>query len=268
MRHKIVALLSGGKDSTYTIIKCVSEGHEIVALAHLSPPPKTDELDSYMYQTVGHNVVKHVAAAIGIQLFQAEIKGTPVSQELSYKETACDEVEDLYLLLRRVRDEMGCDAVCSGAIFSTYQKNRVEEVCGRLGLVSLAPLWEQEQDGLLQEMISYQIMIRIIKVASIGLGREHVGRYAQELLPHFRTINKKFGFNICGEGGEFESLVTDCPLFGSRLVVEESTLVCHSEDDVAPVWYETFSKVRLEEKPGMKELSLKQRLDSVLQQGS
>ena len=268
MTHKVAALLSGGKDSTYSILQCVRSGHEIVALAHLSPPAHTDELDSYMYQSVGHNAVSYVAQALGVRLFEAQITGTPLAQELDYRATPNDEVEDLYELLCQVKEATHCTAVCSGAIFSTYQKNRVEEVCARLGLVSIAPLWEREQDALLQEMIRHKLEIRIIKVASMGLGKDHVTRYAAELLPHFQKISKKWGFNVCGEGGEYESLVTDCPLFAFKLHVDSSELVCHSHDDLSPVWYETFSGVSLAEKEGFKELSLKQRLDRFIKDGS
>jgi diphthamide synthase (EF-2-diphthine--ammonia ligase) len=50
---KVVALVSGGKDSCYAMMKCIQYGHEIVALANLLPvDDSVDELDSYMYQTV------------------------------------------------------------------------------------------------------------------------------------------------------------------------------------------------------------------------
>ncbi|KAL5249632.1 hypothetical protein ACHWQZ_G018480 [Mnemiopsis leidyi] len=189
MTHKIVALVSGGKDSTYTIHQCVRAGHDIVALAHLHPPPQQDELDSYMYQTVGHNVVGCLSKTLGVRLFAREISGLPIAQELGYKKTENDEVEDLYELLREVKETTACTAVCSGAIFSTYQKNRVEEVCSRLGLVSIAPLWEREQETLLQEMIDNHLQIRIIKVASIGLDKSHVGKQAAELLSHFKEVS-------------------------------------------------------------------------------
>ena len=268
MVHRVAALLSGGKDSTFTILKCVAAGHDIVALAHLSPPENTDELDSYMYQSVGHNAVKYVASALGIHLYECSIKGTPVSQDLTYQATPDDEVEDLFELLKDIKAKTSCTAVCSGAIFSTYQKNRVEEVCSRLGLVSIAPLWEREQEQLLQEMIDHCMEIRIIKVASIGLDKSHVGVNADSLLPHFKKINQKFGFNVCGEGGEYESLVIDCPIFAYRIKIDSSEKVCHSHDDVAPVWYEKFNVISLEEKAGLKDLSLKERLDMCQKQGS
>ena len=34
---KVVALVSGGKDSCYSMLQCVSAGHQIVALANLRP---------------------------------------------------------------------------------------------------------------------------------------------------------------------------------------------------------------------------------------
>ncbi len=34
---RVVALVSGGKDSCYNMMKCVAAGHEIVALANLQP---------------------------------------------------------------------------------------------------------------------------------------------------------------------------------------------------------------------------------------
>jgi len=263
MVHRIIALASGGKDSTFTMLKCVEEGHEVVALAHLHPPAELEkeEMDSYMYQTVGYKGVELASQALGLPLYKAVISGTAVKQDLTYAETVDDEVEDLYNLLCKAKNETNATAVCSGAIFSTYQKNRVEDVCNRLGLVSIAPLWEREQGTLLQEMLDHDMEIRIVKVATIGLGQSHVGQTARELLPYLKTINTKYGINICGEGGEFESFVTDCPIFQAKILITQSEKVCHSPDEYSPVWYEKFEKLGLEEKPELKDKSLKERLE-------
>ncbi len=34
---KFLALISGGKDSIFNILKCIEEGHELVALVNLHP---------------------------------------------------------------------------------------------------------------------------------------------------------------------------------------------------------------------------------------
>ena len=75
-------------------------------------------------------------------------------QKLGYRRTPGDEVEDMYILLREIKRQIpSVAAVSSGAIASDYQRLRVENVCARLGLVSLAYLWKQDQSLLLQEMV-------------------------------------------------------------------------------------------------------------------
>eukprot|EP00879_Flechtneria_rotunda_P020103 GHRR01021143.1.p1 GENE.GHRR01021143.1~~GHRR01021143.1.p1 ORF type:complete len:135 (+),score=43.02 GHRR01021143.1:569-973(+) len=131
---------------------CQVHGHQVVALANLVPPDtSTDELDSYMYQTVGHQLVAAYAACTGLPLYRRKISGHSNSQALSYEPTKGDEVEDLHLLLAYIRAQHpDIQAVASGAIASDYQRTRVESVCSRLGLVSLAYLWHQPQDQLLR----------------------------------------------------------------------------------------------------------------------
>lgn len=69
--------------------------------------------------------------------------------------TADDEVEDMFVLLSEVKRQVpSITAVSSGAIASDYQRLRVESICSRLGLVSLAFLWKQDQTLLLQEMVN------------------------------------------------------------------------------------------------------------------
>ena len=63
----------------------------------------TDELDSYMYQTVGHHAIELYADAMSLPLFRRIISGSPIEQGSNYSETCRDEVEDLYELLKEVK---------------------------------------------------------------------------------------------------------------------------------------------------------------------
>lgn len=202
------------------MMRCLQEGHQIIALANLHPPSGHEELDSYMYQSVGHNVIEAYAEAMDLPLYRAPITGTPRNLEYQYEITGEDEVEDLWVLLERVkRDFPNLEGVSSGAILSNYQKNRVENVCNRLGLVSLAYLWEGEQSRLLQQMIDSQLHAIIIKVAVYGLDQGDLGKSLHELQPKLMSLAGKFGINVCGEGGEYESLTLDCPLFKKKIVM-------------------------------------------------
>ncbi|KAH9329871.1 hypothetical protein KI387_001979, partial [Taxus chinensis] len=215
-RMKVVGLVSGGKDSCYAMMRCIDYGHQIVALANLLPAEDSvDELDSYMYQTVGHQIIVTYAQCMGLPLFRRRIQGTPRYQELKYIGTQGDEVEDLLILLSEVKRQIpSIEGVSSGAIASDYQRLRVENVCSRLGLVSLAFLWKQEQGLLLQEMIEKGIEAILVKVAAIGLDpNKHLGSDLATMQPYLLHLKELYGINVCGEGGEYETLTLDCPLF-------------------------------------------------------
>lgn len=107
---KFVALLSGGKDSCFNIVHCTANAHQLVCAASLSPEPGTDELDSFMYQTVGQDAIETVARALGVPLYRQIISGTPINQDAEYglrtpsqSGIHGDETEDLYELLLRVK---------------------------------------------------------------------------------------------------------------------------------------------------------------------
>ncbi|KAI8803054.1 hypothetical protein BJ742DRAFT_830429 [Cladochytrium replicatum] len=245
---KVVAIVSGGKDSSHCLLHCVAHGHEIVALANLLPPSTSDkdELDSFMFQTVGHDAIELYAQCMELPLFRRELKRTSVAQEASYVPTEGDEVEDLFDLLAQVKVAMPeIEAVSSGAILSNYQRVRVENVCKRLGLTSLAYLWRRSQEELIEEMCSWNVEAMIVKVASIGLDESHLGKTLKDLKPHLMAMGQRYGINVCGEGGEFESLTLDMPLFRSRLVVTETQTIMHSNDAFAPVAYLKISKAHL-----------------------
>eukprot|EP00002_Diphylleia_rotans_P022043 TRINITY_DN4311_c0_g1_i1.p1 TRINITY_DN4311_c0_g1~~TRINITY_DN4311_c0_g1_i1.p1 ORF type:complete len:229 (-),score=52.80 TRINITY_DN4311_c0_g1_i1:30-716(-) len=220
---KFVALVSGGKDSCFAAWKAINAGHELIALANLHPSQESqkDELDSFMFQTVGHQVLERYGECFGVPMIRRPILGKSKTTTMDYQVTNEDEVEDLYLLLQDVKIRFpDVQAVSSGALFSDYQRIRVENVCSRLGLVSLAYLWRIDQKQLLQEMVNNDMHAILIKVAAIGLQPEkHVGKSIQQLYSLLLALEKKYGINVCGEGGEYESLVLDCPLFKKKIVM-------------------------------------------------
>ncbi|XP_065449313.1 diphthine--ammonia ligase isoform X4 [Chrysemys picta bellii] len=198
---RVVALISGGKDSCYNMMQCVAAGHQIVALANLRPAENTegtDELDSYMYQTVGHHAIDLYAEAMDLPLYRHTIKGTSVDTGRVYTKCEGDEVEDLYHLLKLVKDKEGVEGVSVGAILSDYQRVRVEDVCKRLNLQPLAYLWRRNQEALLKEMITSNIQAIIIKVAAFGLDPDkHLGKTLDQMEPYLLEVETSDKFMIC-----------------------------------------------------------------------
>lgn len=233
---RFVALVSGGKDSLYSIAEASRQGHELACGAHLSPRGGVLESDSFMYQSAASNALPAlIEECLGVPLVSRECRGRAVRTDLGYEnddDEDDDEVEDLLHLLRDVVDRFpSVTAVCCGAILSDYQRTRVEHVCDRLSLTPLCYLWRVgPQRDLLRCMVEDGVEAVLVKTAAPGLSpRKHLNRTIGELHHSgvFERLWRRFRFHHCGEGGEYETLVLDCPLFPTkRLVLEEVEVVC------------------------------------------
>ncbi|SMR57560.1 unnamed protein product [Zymoseptoria tritici ST99CH_3D1] len=242
----VVALISGGKDSFFSILHCQANGHKIVALANLHPPEQddgpVDDLESYMYQTVGHAVIPLYEQAIGLPLYRQPIAGTAVNQAKSYGPSSTsgaqdeDETESLLPLLKRViAAHPEVNAVSSGAILSDYQRTRVESVALRIGLTPLSYLWHwpslppHSPTSLLEDMAAVGQDSRIVKVASGGLDDQFLWSNVadRKTIARLSKAAQRFGSPgdgaVLGEGGEYETLAVYGPasLWKGRIVVPD-----------------------------------------------
>ena len=81
---KFVGLISGGKDSVYCLMEAIAHGNELVAVANLRGKNQGEELNSYMYQSVGVEVVPLIAECLEVPLIQRTITGTSQNQDMYY----------------------------------------------------------------------------------------------------------------------------------------------------------------------------------------
>ncbi|GAA5858607.1 hypothetical protein JCM8547_001388 [Rhodosporidiobolus lusitaniae] len=273
---KVVGLLSGGKDSVYNLLHCVLQGHQPVCVASLGPPEGKDELDSFMYQTVGHSGLKTIAEAIGLPFVSHTISGTAVNvggeygsrkgkngqdgKEAEWEKTAGegeegrengevvekDETEDLHELLKKVKSaHPEVEAVAAGAILSNYQRVRVEHVCSRLGLTPIAFLWERNQKELLVEMVEAGMESLLVKVAGAGLQVDHLGKSLAEMQPTLHRLNQRYQLHVCGEGGEYETFTVDCPLFKRRVILDKTTTIVSDPNPFSTIAHLHLDQVSL-----------------------
>jgi predicted ATP pyrophosphatase (TIGR00289 family) len=164
--------------------------------------------DSFMFHYPNIHLVDLFAECAGLPLLKAETSG--VKEE---------ELDDLERALRGLEIE----GVVSGAIASEYQKSRIDSICEKLGLASIAPLWGREPIELLSEMLNAAFDIIITSVAAQGFDESWLGRKIDKgVLYDLVELNQRYGVSICGEGGEFESLVIDAPFFKKRIEVVEA----------------------------------------------
>lgn len=68
-------------------------------------------------------------------------------------------------------------------------------------------------------MIDAGLEAILIKVAGVGLTTQHLGKTLAEMQPTLIKLNDLYGSHICGEGGEYETLTLDSPMFKRRIVL-------------------------------------------------
>lgn len=206
---RLAALFSGGKDSTFALYNAMKEGHEIKYLITISPRRQ----DSWMFHHPCIKLTKLQAKALDIKQIFRETEGE--------KEK---ELEDLKKVLMSVIDDI--DGVVSGAVSSEYQKKRIEKICQELKLKNLNPLWHRNSEELWKEEIQSGFEIIITAVSTDGLDKVWLGKQIDmSTLTKLKQLSEKFRFNISGEGGEFESLVCDCPMFKKKIKILDFNLI-------------------------------------------
>jgi len=179
-------------------------GHNVEVLATMIP--KRD--DSYMFHFPNIHLTELLSRAVEIPLVKAETSGI--------KEK---ELEDLKKLLA----SLDVEGVVSGAVFSSYQKERVDRICEELGLKSVAPLWHEDPLDIMKELINLKFKVIIIGVYAYGLDQTWLGREINtETLEKLVELNQKYQISLVGEGGEYESLVLDAPIFKKRIEIVEA----------------------------------------------
>jgi diphthine-ammonia ligase len=258
---KFVALVSGGKDSIFAILEAQKQGHELVACVHLGRPVaqqggaddddnEKEEEESYMYQTAGSEVVQTlVQECIQVPLIHYVRRGKSVQTSLVYESSngsngkealdgadCTDEVEDLYRALQQaVKEFPQVQAVASGALLSTYQRVRIENVCQRLGLTSLSYLWRMgTQHDLLRNMREAGLEVVLVRTAAPPglLPRRHLNQSLVVLQDLLFRLYERYRMHVCGEGGEYESLCLYAPgLYRKRLVLDDVQVHLDDQDD-------------------------------------
>jgi asparagine synthase (glutamine-hydrolysing) len=202
---KLASLFSGGKDSVYSCYLAKKQGHEITCLISIHSKNK----ESYMFHTPSIEKTSFQANSMNIPLIIQKTKGE--------KEV---ELKDLEKAIKLAKEKYDVKGVVSGALASNYQKSRIENICKKLNLKSLTPLWQIDELNYLKDLIKNKFKIIIIGVFAYPLNESWLGKEIDEkFIDEIINLNEKYSIHLAGEGGEYETFVLDCPLFKKTLNV-------------------------------------------------
>jgi diphthine-ammonia ligase len=212
---KIGVLSSGGKDGLYSANIMKKQNYELGCIISI----KSKNLDSYMFHTPNIHLSELQAQAMELPIIIQETEGE--------KE---EELNDLTSAIERAKKQFNIQGIVVGAIFSNYQRERVEKICDKSGLKVFAPLWHKSQEEYLKELVKNGFKAIITAIAAEGLDKSFLGKEINEaIITKLISINKKNNINVAGEGGEYESLVLDCPLFKKKIRIVDAEVKMQDE---------------------------------------
>jgi ABC transporter with metal-binding/Fe-S-binding domain ATP-binding protein len=205
-----VSLFSGGKDSSWALYRALQQGAPVERLVTVHPAG-----ESFMYHVPATELAGLAAESIGIPL--VDVHPSDFEAAAGADETTGErgdrELEPLEEALVELADELGSiGGITAGAVESSYQTDRIEGLCDRLGAELFAPLWQEDPRALVDSMLDAGFEITIVRVAAHGLDESWLGRTIDaDAVAELERLNDEYGVHILGEGGEFETLVTDGP---------------------------------------------------------
>ncbi|MEF8786320.1 MAG: diphthine--ammonia ligase [Haloarculaceae archaeon] len=216
-----ISLFSGGKDSSWALYQALQRDLPVERLVTVHPAG-----DSYMYHVPATELASLAAESIGIPLVDVHPDDFGADDVPDAGVQGDAELQPLEAALEELAPELdgGIAGLTAGAVESEYQTSRIEAMADRLGADLFAPLWRRDPVALAEEMLEAGFEITIIQVAAAGLDESWLGRTLDaDALAELQQLNEEYGVHVLGEGGEFETFVTDGPHMDHRIELEYTT---------------------------------------------
>lgn len=205
-KPKAAVSWSGGKDCCLALERCRQQ-FEIVALLTVMTEDGS--------RSRSHGLTPEVLDA------QASLLGIP---RLSVSSSWADYDRKYDELLLAAADRYGVSHVIFGDVFPDAHRAWAERVCHKRNLTAVEPLWAEDTRSLVAEFLAKGGVTRIIVVRDSQLDQSWLGRQIDAAAV---AELEALGIDLCGENGEFHTLVTWFPGFRKPLEVETKSILSH-----------------------------------------
>lgn len=196
---RFVMAYSCGKDSTFALEEMINAGHTPIGLLVMT----SSRLRRSFNHVANYELLQRYSEALGVPLMLCE--------GIRRHDAAAVEAKLL------VAKEMGAEAVCGGDIAIDGVRAWNELRAKNAGLKAMFPLWGIDRESYMLKLLNRGYKCLITSIDTSLLPETLLGTYLDEAA---LDIMRKRNVDICGENGEYHSLVTDCPIFKRPVALE------------------------------------------------
>ncbi len=207
LKKRVTISWSGGKDSALALYKVISSGeYEVISLHTIID----EESGRVGLHGVREALIEQQAENIGLPLVKVYLRGQSAE---SYAKL----MRSFYMQCAR----QGIEGVVFGDIFLEDLRHYREGLLKDSGLVSYFPIWKIDTEVLWEDFIHVGFKTMICSANASMFSEGDLGK----ILELSFKDNLKPGVDVCGENGEFHTLVCDGPIFSKPLLVEPGVVV-------------------------------------------
>jgi len=202
-----VASWSGGKDSCFACYKAMLDGFKI----------------SYLLNFISKDG-RSMSHGLDSKLIVAQSQAIKIS--IIQREATWDTYEHEFKIAIRELKQEGISNAVFGDIDVQEHKDWVDRVCGEAGITPIEPLWGLNPEQILTDFIDEGFEAIVVNAKADLFGEEWLGRKVdRSFLEDLEELRSKRDFHVCGESGEYHTLVIDGPIFKSRIKVLDNRRV-------------------------------------------
>ncbi len=201
MTNKTAAVLwTGGKDCALAFFKAQQAGYTITHLITFAP--KNPDFKAHPI-----HLIKKQVKAIGIPHLLITVIA-PIKE--SYENTI-QQLKELYKVNTLITGDI--DEVDG-------HTNWIEECSLKSDMKVFNPLWKKERAYLLNELITNDFKVVFSLVKKEYLNSNWIGKTLDE--KSINDLKNKLNIDICGENGEYHTMVLNAPFFKHKVVINEN----------------------------------------------
>lgn len=183
---------SGGKDSCLAFYKAIEQGYSPKQLLTMF----SMESGISSAHRLKEEIIKAQAHAIGI--------------ECTIGKALFNDYEEVFVSNIKQFKGQGMDYGIFGDIDIEEHRQWEEKVCNRASITAVLPLWQSDRKELVKEFINLGFKARVVLVNKTMLDTRFLG---QDLSYSLMEEIEECGADVCGENGEYHTVVYDGPIF-------------------------------------------------------
>ncbi|MCW4010677.1 MAG: diphthine--ammonia ligase [Candidatus Bathyarchaeota archaeon] len=189
---KVAISWTGGKDSALACIKA-QKSHEVALFVNF----RWDKPS-----------LSHPMAI-------AKLQSEAVNKPFLWERVQDPYLESYRLSILYLKNKCGIDAIVTGDItVDAFHGKWIDEVCKDTGVQVIKPLWEKDRTTLMEDLLESKLKVTLTCVKEPWFTEDWLGRTIDEkCYQDLQELHKKNGVDICGEFGEYHTMVMDAPFF-------------------------------------------------------